>query len=129
MNATLNNNSAETARLETADHARNYVSPEVNIYETKEGYVLEAELPGVSKEGLDISVETNTLTLTGRRAKNELKAAALYCESTPADYRRVFELDPAIDAAKISAKLEQGILTVHLPKAEQVKPRKVVVND
>ena len=50
------------------------------------------------------------------------------CCST-ADYRRVFELDPAIDSSKISAKMEQGVLTLTLPKSERIKPRKITVSD
>ena len=51
----------------------------------------------------------------------------MFRESREADFRRVFELDPAIDTSKISAKVEQGILTLTLPKSESVKPRKIAV--
>lgn len=108
---------------------QHYVSPEVNIFETKDGYILEAEMPGVSKDGLEIALESNTMTIHGRREAIEIKASALYRESTRADYRRVFELDPVIDTSKIEAKINQGLLTVHLPKSEAVKPRKVTVSD
>jgi len=109
------------------DTARDSITPEVNIVETKEGYVLEAEMPGVTKDGLDISLENNVLTLVGRRAPAP-DGAPLYRESQTADFRRVFELDPSIESAKISARIEQGILTLTLPKAEKVKPRKIMVN-
>ncbi len=109
--------------------ARNYVAPDVNIFETKEGYVLQAEIPGVNREGLDISVEDNVLTLVGRRQPADVKAEVLHRESTDADYRRVFELNPEIDTAKIDAKVDQGVLTIHLPKSERVKPRKVSISD
>jgi HSP20 family protein len=105
----------------------NYVSPEVNIFEAKDGYVLEAEMPGVSKDGLEITLEGNEITIIGRRQPEILKAEVLYRESRPADYRRVFELDPAIDSAKISAKIDQGVLTLQLPKTEKVKPKKISV--
>jgi HSP20 family protein len=108
--------------------SRNFVSPEVNIFETKDGYVLEAELPGVNKEGLDITLEGNELTIEGRRPQEPVAGNAVYRESQVWDYRRVFELDPAIDATKLNAKLEQGVLTLHLPKSEKVKPRKVTIN-
>ena len=106
---------------------RAYVSPNVNIIETKEGYILEAEMPGVAKEGLDVNLEENVLTIAGRR-QAEPSGNLLYRESNPVDYRRVFELDPDIDAGKISAQIEQGILTLTLPKAEKVKPRRITVN-
>lgn len=121
--------SRDAATAEAPRPAASYVSPTVNIFETKDGYILQAEMPGVNKEGLDIALEANTLTLQGRRPKAELTAETLYRESSTADYRRVFELDPAIDTARIDAKIEQGVLTIHLPKSERVKPRKVTVND
>jgi HSP20 family protein len=130
MNTVANQDEAQAATAqEPAATTESYVSPEVNIYETQDGYVLEAEMPGVNKSGLDIAVEANTLTIRGRREKTELKAEPLYRESAAEDYRRVFELDPAIDTARIEAKLDQGVLTVQLPKLERVKPRKITVSD
>jgi HSP20 family protein len=126
---TKQNDSAGTATKEQPRAAQSYLSPEVNNFETADGYVVEAEMPGVTKEGLDIAVEANTLTLLGRRNPTELKADLLYRESSTADYRRVFELDPAIDTSKIEAKLDRGVLILRLPKSERVKPRKVVVSD
>lgn len=105
-----------------------YVAPNVNILETPEGYVLEAEMPGVPKDGLEITVEGTEITITGRRAPEQITGEPLFCERPRADYRRVFELDPAIDTSKVSAKIEQGILTVTLPKSEKVKPRKIKVD-
>jgi HSP20 family protein len=114
-------------RPQSANPERPYISPKVNITENKEGYVLEAEMPGVAKQGLEISVEDNELTITGRRQPDP-SANLLYRESNPADYRRVFELDPSIETGKISAEIEQGVLTLTLPKAEKVKPRRITVN-
>ena len=105
-----------------------YVSPEVNIFETNDGYVLEAEMPGVNKEGLEITLEGTEITLVGHRQVDPLNGEALFVESRPAEYRRVFELDPAIDASKISARMDQGVLTLTLPKSEQVKPRTIKVD-
>jgi HSP20 family protein len=105
-----------------------YMTPPANILENKDGYVLEAEMPGVSKDGLEVTVENGELTILGRRAAVEAKGREVYRESRRLDYRRSFELDPSIDAAKIVAKIDQGVLTLHLPKAEAVKPRKIAVN-
>lgn len=115
-------------RSELAERPVTFVTPEVNIFENKEGYILEAEMPGVSKDGLEITLEGNEITIIGHRSAETIKAEALYRESRPADYRRVFELDPAIDTAKISAAMEQGVLTLHLPKTEKVKPRKITIS-
>jgi HSP20 family protein len=104
-----------------------YIAPNVNIFETPEGYVLEAEMPGVAKTGLEITLEGTEIAITGRRNPETVPGDALFRERNTADYRRVFELDPAIDTSKVSAKIEQGILTVTLPKSERVKPRKIAV--
>lgn len=104
-----------------------FITPPANIRETKDGYTLEVEMPGVGKDGLEITIENNELTLWGRRNESELKGQVVYRESRPLDFRRVFELDPVIDAARINAKMEQGVLTLTLPKAESVKPRKISV--
>jgi HSP20 family protein len=117
----------KTVRPQREELERPFVSPNVNIVETRDAYILEAEMPGVAKDGLNLSVEDNTLTITGRR-QPEPSIGLLYRESNPIDYRRAFELDPSIEAGKISAHMEQGILTLTLPKAEKVKPRRIVVN-
>jgi len=107
-----------------------FLVPEVDICEGKDAYLLQAEMPGVSKDGLELTLEGNTLTIVGRRNLDLPKGAnPVYRESQPWHFRRVFELDPAIDTAKINAKMEQGVLHVHLPKSERVKPRKITVVD
>jgi HSP20 family protein len=104
------------------------VAPEVDIRETKDEYLLEADMPGVAKEGLEVLLEGNELTLIGRRQPPPA-GDVLYREIRGHDYRRVFQLDPVIDASRIRAQIEQGLLTVHLPKAEKVRPRKIAVSD
>ena len=124
MNAVINEDAKTN---ETSRAAQLAVPPLVNIVETKDGYTLEAEIPGVSKDGVDITVEENQLTILARRPKTGSKAQVLYRESADTDYHRVFELDPAIDAAKITAHVEQGVLTIQLPFSERVKPRKISI--
>ncbi len=106
----------------------NYLTPVANIRETPDGYVLEAEMPGVGKDGLEITVDRGELTLVGHRTPRAPAGEVLYRESREFDYRRLFELDPSIDTAKIAAKIEQGVLTLQLPKTEAVKLRKIAVN-
>jgi HSP20 family protein len=110
-----------------AQAPRGYLQPPVNVVETKDGYILEAEMPGVSKDGLEILLEDNELTIVGHRKYGVDGAQPLYRESVDRDFRRTFVLDPTIDTAKINAKMNHGVLTLNLPKAEKVKPRKISV--
>ena len=104
-----------------------FVAPASTVLESADGYTLEVEMPGVSKENLEMWVENNELTILGRRSIPSVEGTLIHRESRPENFRRSFELDPSIDAEKISAKIEQGVVTLTLPKAEQVKPRKIAV--
>lgn len=119
----------ETNETPLRAELQEYVLPEVNIFEEKDGYALEAEMPGVSKEGLEVLLEGNELTIVGHRQRPTGHGELIFRESHTADYRRVFELDPAIDTRRIVAKMNQGVLTLTLPKSEEVKPRRIAVND
>lgn len=103
------------------------VLPPVNISATEGEYLLEVEMPGVNKDGLEISVEGNELTIVGRRTRERPQGETVYRESNDGDYRRVFELSSDIDTNKISAEMQQGILRLRLPQAEHVKPRKIEI--
>jgi len=127
MNTTLEHKPAATAQ--TARPVRRFITPEVNIFENSEGWTLQAEMPGVSKEGLEVTLEAHELTIVGHKHVEQPAAETLWRESCQADYRRVFELDPSVDATRISAHIEQGVLTLHLPKAERVKPRRIAVTE
>jgi len=119
-----------TQRPLTSDGLRQRsVLPPVNITARNDEYLLEVEMPGVNKEGLEISVEGNELTIVGRRHPEQVAGDVVYRESSEADYRRVFEISSDTDTGKISAEMNQGIVKVHLPKAERVKPRKIKIAD
>jgi HSP20 family protein len=124
MNSTLQTDNGQTV---TYAPPTEYLTPEVNIFETKEGYVLEAELPGVNKDGLEITIEGNELSIIGKRVGEVVSGEPLLRERAALDFRRTFELDPAIDPDGITAKIQQGVLTLTLPKSERVKPRKITV--
>ncbi len=126
MKATLQKESPKTTERAQPEA---FVAPEVNIFETQEGYVLEAEMPGVNKDGLEVTVAGNEITIVGRRTSEPASGEPLFRERTVADFRRVFELDPAINTSKINAKMNQGILRLTLPKSEEVKPRRITVSD
>lgn len=131
MNSTLTKN--EPATPATTNGAQNgraqHLTPLANIAETEHGYLLEAEMPGVSKDGLEITVENGELVIWGRRGAPKVQGEPVYRESRWWDYRRSFELDPSIDTANISARMDNGVLRLTLPKAESVKPRKIAVTD
>lgn len=119
----------ETKEAPVRAERQEYVRPEVNIFEEKDGYTLEAEMPGVNKDGLEVLLEGNELTIVGHRQSATVNGEMVFRETQTADFRRVFELDPAIDTSRIVAKMNQGVLTLTLPKSEKVKPRKIAVND
>lgn len=116
-------------QTEPQKHETPYIAPRASIREAKEGYLLQLEMPGVSKEALELTVENHELTLIGRRSDAPPKGEPVYRESRPRDYRRVFELDPTIDIERITAKMDQGVVTLTLPKAEKLKPRRIPVGD
>ena len=104
-----------------------YVTPLADVDFTDDGYTVRAEMPGVNKSSLEITVDNGELTLIGHRQFEPEAGEPVYREIRPVDYRRVYELDPTIDTTKITARIEDGVLTVTLPKAESVKPRKITV--
>jgi HSP20 family protein len=119
---TRENRDADRARTEQ------FVAPPASVIEGRDGYTLEVEMPGVNKDGLDVSVENNELAIIGRRSLPAVEGRLIHHESRPQNFRRMFELDPSIDANKITARVEQGLVTLTLPKAEHVKPRKITVS-
>lgn len=111
-----------------ASQRSGYLNPRINLHQDAEGFILEAEMPGVGKDGVDVVVEDGRLLLTGRRHAESITGGSVYSERRVGDYRRIFDLDPSIDAERITARIEQGLLTVQLPKVEAAKPRKIVVS-
>ena len=112
-------------REETRSQER-YVTPPVDIYENPDGLVVKADLPGVAKDGLDVRVEKNLLTIRGK-TQHVAPGDPVYREYGLFDFFRQFELNERVDQEKISAELKHGVLTLHLPKAEEAKPRKIDV--
>jgi HSP20 family protein len=121
---TLTRETRETDRSQTEQ----FITPAGSVTEIADGYMLEIEMPGVKKDGLEISFENNELTIVGRRSLPAVEGTLIHRESRSENFRRTFELDPSIDVDKISAKIDQGLVTLTLPKAEHVKPRKITVS-
>jgi HSP20 family protein len=105
------------------------VKPAYDIKETEEAFGVTVQLPGVAKDGLELTVEEGQLRIVGRRAWKQPEGwTALYRESADAPFELVLVHDNAIDVDKIHAELSEGVLRVALPKAEAIKPRKIAVS-
>lgn len=103
-----------------------YVAPPVDIYETQEELVLMADLPGVSREELEVRVDDNMLSIQGK-SKHIAPGDAVHREYELVNFFRQFELSEAVDQGRITAELKHGVLTLRLPKAEKAKPRQIEV--
>lgn len=101
--------------------------PAVDIFETEEALILEADMPGVAPENVSIDVKDNQLTLRGTVMVEGEGERLLLQEYGVGDYYRQFSLGRAIDQSKIEAGMKDGVLTLTLPKAETIKPRKIAV--
>jgi HSP20 family molecular chaperone IbpA len=117
----------ETETPATRESSR-FLSPAIDIYETQEGLVVVADVPGLKKEDLDIEVENGVLTIHGKmswRGEGEplTQEFALY------DYFRQFTLSDAVDQDRIVATLEKGVLKLTLPKMEHAKPRRIEIKN
>ncbi len=108
--------------------SRSAVMPPIDIYETDEGLVLIADLPGVSPPTLELQVQDNRLTLLGRVEKYPGEEGLLrHEEFEQADYLRSFILSEEVDHERISAKLVNGVLEVRLPRMPKAPPRRIQV--
>jgi len=105
------------------------VKPVYEIKETADAYGVTVQLPGVLKEGLEVTAEDGLVRIVGRRAWQQPAGwTSLYRETADAAYELVLTHDNAINADHIAAELRDGILRVSLPKTEALKPRKIAVN-
>ena len=118
---------AQQANPPTREDTRSqerYITPPVDIYETADGLVVKADLPGGAKGGLDVRVENNLLSIRGK-ANHAAPGEPIYREYGLANFYRQFELSEKVDQLKISAELKHGVLTLNLPKAEEAKPKRI----
>jgi HSP20 family molecular chaperone IbpA len=117
---------AESSSLERTRSGVTF-SPQVDILETDEELILFGDLPGAAAEDLDVRFENNELIVDARVPLRHGEVEYLYGEYAIGDFHRAFAIGEGIDAARISAELRNGVLTVHLPKSEAVKPKRIQV--
>jgi HSP20 family molecular chaperone IbpA len=102
--------------------------PRVDIVELPAELLVRADFPGVGAEGLDVRFDQGTLVLSGRGRPGIPEDAEILLEEFPTnDYYREFSIGDWVDPSKISAEYSRGVLTVHLPKSEVAKPRKIEI--
>jgi len=115
-------------KQESTIPARVFV-PAADIFETEQALTVILEMPGVSKDSVDVSVETDVLTIEGRvDFSNYDGLQPLYTEYNVGNYARSFQLSSKIEQDRISAELKDGVMMLVLPKAEKAKPRKINVS-
>jgi HSP20 family protein len=101
----------------------------MDVYTTDDEFIVEAHMPGVKPEEAEITVEGNTLTIAGetRSSRKEEESSAILQEITRGRFSRSFTLPAGLEPDKATATFEDGVLTLRIPKAEQVKPRQIKI--
>jgi HSP20 family protein len=118
---------SERKEMKAADHEP-LLRPRSSVAELPDGnIVLTLEMPGVSRQNLELDVDAGELYITGRRPEPQGGGTFLVRERPRGSFRQIFTLDDTIDPAKIDAVLEGGLLTLTLHRKEAVKPRKIAV--
>ena len=121
---TESNVPVERERTRPPEH---FVAPPVDIYETEEGLVVVADLPGVTDEDLDVRVDNGILTIQAN-PKHALEVEPDYREYQLVRFFRQFELPEQVDQQKIAGEMKNGVLKLTLPKAEKAKPRQIKID-
>jgi HSP20 family protein len=123
----LNVPEKQETRDEMTRAGRTYV-PQVDIYETKEGLWLWADMPGVDEESLNVHLDNGVLTIEGQvDVKDYENVTPLYTEYNVGNYVRRFTLSNDVDSDRIVARMQHGVLALEIPKAERAKPRRIAV--
>ena len=112
--------------VRTEKEQTQYYQPATDVRETDQEVILQFDMPGVSSENVELTVEKGTLTVTGK-ADPEEQGNAVYRETHIGDYRRVFSLNESVDTEHVSADMKAGVLTVRIPKPEKAKPKRITV--
>ncbi len=118
---------APAVQREVTRTRERFASPDVDIFETADGLSLVADLPGVEKSGLKITVEDDLLTIEGKVESTPQKGYQVK-EFEPVSFFRQFEITDTVDREKITADLKNGVLTLSLPRSEAMKPRQIEVS-
>jgi len=107
-----------------------YTTPMVDIIENDNEFIILADMPGVTEEGVDINFRNGELTIFGEASENNDLEDVVFqcCQFEPGNYFRSFRIGESINSNAITADFNNGVLTVHLPKREEIQPRKISLN-
>ena len=109
-----------------------YWVPSMDAWETEQAFVVQVDLPGLKPEQVDVSFDRNVLSVRGTRSDtiptDKSEKRVFFVERSPGSFSRTLRFPQDVEAAKIEAKFENGVLTVTVPKSEAAKPRKITVN-
>ena len=123
----INQKHTPRERMDQTSRIR-FFAPRADIFEREDAFVVMVEMPGVDRDSVDIDLEKNTLTIVGHVTNEPMSGyRALMTEYREGSYKRVFSLSEAVDVTKIDAAMKDGVLRLVLPKADEVKPRKIHV--
>ena len=120
-------NATETQTQPVASTNGPTFTPRVDVWETEHEFLVHADLPGVQPGDINLNFENGHLSLYGKVKPAQARANSIVREYGVGDYYRTFAINDDVDAGKISADIKQGVLTVKLPKREELKPKKIEI--
>jgi HSP20 family protein len=119
---------APLSELPRASQFLSGAAPALDVYEDKENFFVKAELPGMKKEDIEVSLHEGSLSISGERNEEKVENGEVYrSERFFGRFQRTVALPATVDAGRIKAQYQDGILTVTLPKAEEAKPKQIDV--
>ncbi len=125
---TESNGDVSPEKSERAASAESALRPAVDVFETAEGITVQADMPGVSRDRLNLRIEGTNLLIEGRIGITpQDQMQPLYADVRSSVYRRNFLLSNEFEASKIDANLKDGVLTVKIPKRAELRPRRIEI--
>ena len=128
MNETRDVSKPQAGAARDAKQQEQAIVPAVDIFENAAGITVQADMPGVSRDRLDVHIDSDTLAIEGvAEIPMPQGMDAIYADIRAKRYQRSFSLSRELDTARIEANLKDGVLTLHIPKREEHKPRRIEV--
>jgi len=128
MTETRDVSKQESGAVQDVKPQEQAILPAVDIFENEAGITVQADMPGVSRDRLDVHIDSDTLSIEGRAViPMPGDMDALYADIRSTRYQRSFSLSRELDTDRIEAALKDGVLTLRIPKREEHRPRRIEV--